>query len=213
LHWSIPCTLCNSHLGWLVTGFVNKLIFIIHRYVHAYKHTRAYTSHSCTRTALIHPYIHKVFGESGSTVYMLSKGKARAKQGQSKGMSKSDSLSQNHPPPRTRTHTHRHTYIHTVFGEPGSSVHRLSKGMAQADSLSWNPHKMMGAPLQTSAFLCARRRDDNGMRAANSCCAHYCFQEDKVRVCICMYVCVCVYALECAVCMCTCHKRRRHSCM
>ncbi len=38
-----------------------------------------------------------------------------------------------------------------------SSHRRLLEGVERADSLAWNPHKMMGVPLQCSVLLVARR--------------------------------------------------------
>ena len=33
----------------------------------------------------------------------------------------------------------------------------LVKGLERADSITWNPHKFMGVPLQCSAFLVKRK--------------------------------------------------------
>ncbi|KOB77178.1 putative Cysteine sulfinic acid decarboxylase [Operophtera brumata] len=50
------------------------------------------------------------------------------------------------------------------------------KGVEKADSISWNPHKMAGAPMQCSAFLI---RDKGLLHEANSAAAKYLFQQDK----------------------------------
>ena len=50
----------------------------------------------------------------------------------------------------------------------------LLAGADRADSLCWNAHKLMGAPLQTSAFVTPRRR--GALAAANSTSADYLFQ-------------------------------------
>ncbi|KAJ0172181.1 hypothetical protein K1T71_012154 [Dendrolimus kikuchii] len=49
-------------------------------------------------------------------------------------------------------------------------------GVERADSMSWNPHKMAGAPLQCSIFLV---REKNLLHEANSASAQYLFQQDK----------------------------------
>ena len=51
------------------------------------------------------------------------------------------------------------------------------KGLNQADSVSWNPHKMSGAPLQCSTFL---TRHDGILKSANASSAAYLFQPDKL---------------------------------
>ncbi|CAK1593968.1 unnamed protein product [Parnassius mnemosyne] len=53
--------------------------------------------------------------------------------------------------------------------------HRL-KGIERANSVSWNPHKMAGAPLQCSVFLV---REKGLLHAANCASAQYLFQQDK----------------------------------
>ncbi|XP_059051634.1 cysteine sulfinic acid decarboxylase [Achroia grisella] len=49
-------------------------------------------------------------------------------------------------------------------------------GINRADSISWNPHKMAGAPLQCSVFLV---RQKGLLHEANSAAAQYLFQQDK----------------------------------
>ncbi|XP_056246851.1 glutamate decarboxylase 1-like isoform X2 [Seriola aureovittata] len=53
--------------------------------------------------------------------------------------------------------------------------HKLS-GVERANSVTWNPHKMMGVPLQCSAILV---REKGIMAGCNSMCAGYLFQPDK----------------------------------
>ncbi|XP_072933330.1 glutamate decarboxylase 1 [Epargyreus clarus] len=50
------------------------------------------------------------------------------------------------------------------------------KGIERADSISWNPHKMAGAPLQCSLYLV---RERGLLHAANAAAAQYLFQQDK----------------------------------
>nr|AEQ77284.1 putative sulfinoalanine decarboxylase [Bicyclus anynana] len=50
------------------------------------------------------------------------------------------------------------------------------KGINRASSISWNPHKMMGVPLQCSVFLL---REKGVLHEANSAAAQYLFQQDK----------------------------------
>ncbi|XP_077293984.1 acidic amino acid decarboxylase GADL1 isoform X2 [Arctopsyche grandis] len=50
------------------------------------------------------------------------------------------------------------------------------KGIERSDSLAWNPHKLLGAPLQCSIFLV---RHKGLMHACNSAAANYLFQQDK----------------------------------
>ena len=50
------------------------------------------------------------------------------------------------------------------------------KGSDQVDSIAWNPHKMVGAPLQTSAFIVKHR---GLLHQTNSANATYLFQQDK----------------------------------
>ncbi|KAM4796066.1 cysteine sulfinic acid decarboxylase [Rhinophrynus dorsalis] len=71
-------------------------------------------------------------------------------------------------------------HVDAAFGGSAllSSKHRhLLNGIERADSVTWNPHKMMGVGLQCSAFLL---RDTTGLlercHAAN---AMYLFQTDK----------------------------------
>ncbi|KAK3092362.1 hypothetical protein FSP39_001932 [Pinctada imbricata] len=52
----------------------------------------------------------------------------------------------------------------------------LMKGIERADSMTWNPHKMMGAPLQTAAFL---TRHKDLLPQCHSANAQYLFQQDK----------------------------------
>ncbi|XP_069672798.1 acidic amino acid decarboxylase GADL1-like [Periplaneta americana] len=53
--------------------------------------------------------------------------------------------------------------------------HRL-KGLDRVNSVAWNPHKMLGAPLQCSLFL---TREKGLMQHCNSASASYLFQQDK----------------------------------
>merc|ERR1711991_672429 len=54
--------------------------------------------------------------------------------------------------------------------------HQYVPGIDLADSIAWNPHKFMGAPLQCAAFLTRHR----GLLAkVNSAHAAYLFQPDK----------------------------------
>ncbi|KAE8291278.1 Glutamate decarboxylase 1 [Larimichthys crocea] len=53
--------------------------------------------------------------------------------------------------------------------------HKLS-GVERANSVTWNPHKMMGVPLQCSAILV---REKGILAGCNSMCAGYLFQPDK----------------------------------
>lgn len=50
------------------------------------------------------------------------------------------------------------------------------KGIDRCDSLAWNPHKMMGAPLQASAFLTKHK---NLLSKCHCAKAKYLFQQDK----------------------------------
>ncbi|XP_058453024.1 acidic amino acid decarboxylase GADL1-like isoform X2 [Malaya genurostris] len=52
----------------------------------------------------------------------------------------------------------------------------LLAGVEQADSISWNPHKTLGAPLQCSIFLLKHKGLLHQCNAAN---ADYLFQQDK----------------------------------
>uniref|UniRef100_A0A8C5WYG2 Glutamate decarboxylase n=1 Tax=Laticauda laticaudata TaxID=8630 RepID=A0A8C5WYG2_LATLA len=53
--------------------------------------------------------------------------------------------------------------------------HKLS-GIERANSVTWNPHKLMGVPLQCSAFLV---HEKGLLQACNQLCADYLFQPDK----------------------------------
>uniref|UniRef100_A0A8C7LC98 Glutamate decarboxylase 1 n=1 Tax=Oncorhynchus kisutch TaxID=8019 RepID=A0A8C7LC98_ONCKI len=53
--------------------------------------------------------------------------------------------------------------------------HKFS-GVERANSVTWNPHKMMGVPLQCSAILV---REKGILAGCNSMCAGYLFQPDK----------------------------------
>ncbi|KAK1902532.1 Glutamate decarboxylase 1 [Dissostichus eleginoides] len=53
--------------------------------------------------------------------------------------------------------------------------HKLN-GVERANSVTWNPHKMMGVPLQCSAVLV---RERGLLQGCNSMCAGYLFQPDK----------------------------------
>jgi len=55
-------------------------------------------------------------------------------------------------------------------------LRHLMKGSDQVDSIAWNPHKMVGAPLQTSAFIVKHR---GLLHQTNSANATYLFQQDK----------------------------------
>ncbi|XP_034835921.1 glutamate decarboxylase 2 [Maniola hyperantus] len=50
------------------------------------------------------------------------------------------------------------------------------QGIERANSISWNPHKMMGVPLQCSVFLL---REKGLLHEANAAAAQYLFQQDK----------------------------------
>lgn len=51
-------------------------------------------------------------------------------------------------------------------------------GVERVDSMSWNPHKMMGVPLQCAAFL---TRHPGLMHEAHAANAAYLFQKDKLN--------------------------------
>lgn len=53
---------------------------------------------------------------------------------------------------------------------------KLLRGINEADSLSWNPHKSLGVPLQCSIFL---TRHEGILHKCNSAAADYLFQQDK----------------------------------
>lgn len=58
-----------------------------------------------------------------------------------------------------------------------SKKHRTKlSGIERANSVTWNPHKMMGVPLQCSAVLF---REKGLLQACNELCANYLFQPDK----------------------------------
>ncbi|XP_050533627.1 cysteine sulfinic acid decarboxylase [Daktulosphaira vitifoliae] len=58
-----------------------------------------------------------------------------------------------------------------------SKRHRqLLSGIHRADSVTWNPHKMLTAPQQCSTFLTKHERV---LTDSNSSCAQYLFQKDK----------------------------------
>lgn len=58
-----------------------------------------------------------------------------------------------------------------------SETHRhLLHGIQRADSMTWNPHKMMGVPLQCSAFLLKKK---GILQSVNQMRASYLFQQDK----------------------------------
>ncbi|MBN3313123.1 DCE1 decarboxylase, partial [Atractosteus spatula] len=50
------------------------------------------------------------------------------------------------------------------------------KGIERATSVTWNPHKMMGIPLQCSAILVRKK---GLLQSCNQLCAEYLFQPDK----------------------------------
>ncbi|XP_059913896.1 glutamate decarboxylase 1 isoform X1 [Gadus macrocephalus] len=50
------------------------------------------------------------------------------------------------------------------------------QGIERASSVTWNPHKLMGAPLQCSAILIKKR---GLLQECNQLCAEYLFQSDK----------------------------------
>merc|ERR1712241_1386119 len=52
----------------------------------------------------------------------------------------------------------------------------LMRGSDKVDSIAWNPHKMVGAPLQTSPFIV---RHKGLLHQCNSASATYLFQQDK----------------------------------
>ncbi|KAH9496065.1 glutamate decarboxylase gad1 [Bulinus truncatus] len=58
-----------------------------------------------------------------------------------------------------------------------SRHHRyLLEGIDRADSVTWNPHKMMGVPLQCSAFI---TKHTGLLKSCNGMGASYLFQKDK----------------------------------
>ena len=52
----------------------------------------------------------------------------------------------------------------------------LLSGIEKSDSVAWNPHKMIGAPLQCSPFITKHKRL---LMETNSASASYLFQQDK----------------------------------
>jgi len=63
-----------------------------------------------------------------------------------------------------------------LASEPHRS--KLLSGVERADSFSWNAHKMMGAPIQCSAFI--TRAGKNILQELNGSKATYLFQPDKL---------------------------------
>lgn len=58
-----------------------------------------------------------------------------------------------------------------------SKTHKkLLNGIERTDSLSWNPHKSLGVPLQCSMFLI---KEKGLLHQCNSTAAQYLFQQDK----------------------------------
>ena len=57
-----------------------------------------------------------------------------------------------------------------------SKLRHLMSGCELVDSIAWNPHKMIGAPLQTSAFIVKHK---GLLHQTNSANATYLFQQDK----------------------------------
>ena len=53
-------------------------------------------------------------------------------------------------------------------------LRHLMAGSEKVDSIAWNPHKMVGAPLQTSAFIV---RHKGLLHTTNSANATYLFQQ------------------------------------
>ena len=77
--------------------------------------------------------------------------------------------------------TSKHGIWLHIDGSYGGSVlfskrHRsLMAGVERADSVAWNPHKMMGVPLACSALL---MREKGWLRATNAMNADYLFHDD-----------------------------------
>lgn len=75
-----------------------------------------------------------------------------------------------------------HLWLHVDACLGGSAVlspakkEQLLLGIADADSLSWNPHKSLGVPLQCSMLL---TRHEGLLHKCNSANADYLFQQDK----------------------------------
>ncbi|OWR41263.1 putative sulfinoalanine decarboxylase [Danaus plexippus plexippus] len=57
-----------------------------------------------------------------------------------------------------------------------ATLRKRLQGIQFADSISWNPHKMIGAPLQCSIFLL---KEKGLLHEANAAAAQYLFQQDK----------------------------------
>ena len=55
--------------------------------------------------------------------------------------------------------------------------HPVAMCTCRADSVTWNPHKSLGVPLQCSAFL---TKHEGLLASCNSTKATYLFQQDKV---------------------------------
>ncbi|HEY0591440.1 MAG TPA: pyridoxal-dependent decarboxylase [Thermoanaerobaculia bacterium] len=73
------------------------------------------------------------------------------------------------------------TWLHVDAAHGASAVlsrglRRLVDGLARADSLSWDPHKMMWMPLSTSAVLV---REESWLREAFQSDAPYLFHRDR----------------------------------
>jgi len=80
-------------------------------------------------------------------------------------------------------HGVRNVWLHVDGAWGGSAifsqrtdVRNLLQGLSQCDSFTWNPHKMLGAPLQTTCFVC---RHPNILHIANSTQAKYLFDPRK----------------------------------
>jgi glutamate/tyrosine decarboxylase-like PLP-dependent enzyme len=69
------------------------------------------------------------------------------------------------------------------IGRPGDEArlyyvfHVCSDNVCRADSVTWNPHKSLGVPLQCSSFL---TKHGGLLASCNSTKATYLFQQDKV---------------------------------
>jgi glutamate/tyrosine decarboxylase-like PLP-dependent enzyme len=61
-----------------------------------------------------------------------------------------------------------------IFSPKLRSLHLA--GVEECDSISWNAHKMLGAPLQCSIWI---TRHENVLAPSNSASASYLFQKDK----------------------------------
>lgn len=58
-----------------------------------------------------------------------------------------------------------------------ATTRHLMRGVEQTDSFAWNPHKMMGAGLQTSCFMVP---SSSALKESNATNASYLFQPDKL---------------------------------